>query len=96
MFAIDVKQICTTRARYIPEQVVPLQTYYFILNSLDIRTKAVAMKLMKKAAVNSNPSQVRYQKIIINFWQKQNASQHVAQPRFGNKPGKVYTVFIRL
>jgi len=55
---------------------------------------------MKKAAVNNNPSQVRHcavpPKIIINFWQKWNASQHVAQPRFGNKPGIVYTVFIRL
>ena len=58
------------------------------------------MKLMKRAAVRYIPSQVRHcavtPKIIINFWQKKNASEHVAQLKFGNKPGKVYIVFIRL
>ena len=59
------------------------------------------MKLMKRAAVRNIPSQVRHcaetPKIIINFWQKycRTLSEHVAQLKFGNKPGKVYTVFIR-
>ena len=44
------------------------------------------------------PSQVRHcavtPKIIINFGR--TLSEHVAQLKFGNKPGKVYAVFIRL
>jgi len=44
------------------------------MNSLDIRTKTVTMKLMKKAAVRNILSQVRHcavtPKIITNFWQK--------------------------
>ena len=45
-----------------------------ILNSLDIRTKTVTMKLKKRAAMRNIPSQVRHcvvtPKVIINFWQK--------------------------
>ena len=56
------------------------------------------MKQMKRVAVHNIPSQVRHcaetPEIIINFWQ--TLSEHVAQLKFGNKPGKVYTVFIRL
>ena len=56
------------------------------------------MKLMKRAAVHIIPSQVRHcavtPKIIINFGR--TLSEHVAQPKFGNKPEKVYAVFIRL
>ena len=56
------------------------------------------MKLMKRAAVHMIPSQVRHcavtSKIIINFGR--TLSEHVAQLKFGNKPEKVYTVFIRL
>jgi len=56
------------------------------------------MKLMKRAAVRIIPSQVRHcavtPKIIINFGR--TLSEHVAQLKFGNKPEKVYAVFIRL
>jgi len=56
------------------------------------------MKLMKKAAVYIIPTQVRHcavtPKIIINF--VRTLSEHVAQLKFGNKPEKVYAVFIRL
>jgi len=58
------------------------------------------MKLMKRAAVRNIPSLVRHSavtpKVFINFWQSRTLSEHVAQLKFGNKPGKVYTVFIRL
>jgi len=56
------------------------------------------MKLMKRAAVHIIPSQVRRcavtPKIIINFGR--TLSEHFAQPKFGNKPEKVYSVFVRL
>jgi len=43
-------------------------------------------------------SQVRHcavtPKIIFNFGK--TLSEHVAQPKFGNKPEKVYAAFIRL
>ena len=56
------------------------------------------MKLMKRAAVHIIPSQVRHcavtPKIIINFDRSRTLSEHDAQLKFGNKPGKVYTVFI--
>jgi len=55
------------------------------------------MKLMKNAAVNNIPSQVRHcVKSLSIFCISRTLSEHVAQLRFGNKPGKVYTVFIRL
>jgi len=56
------------------------------------------MKPMKRAAVHNIPSQVRHcavtPKIIINFGR--TLSEHVAQLKFGNKPEKMYAVFIRL
>ena len=55
------------------------------------------MKLVKRAAVRNTPSQVRHcavtPKIIISFGRK--LSEHVAQLKFGNKPEKVYAIFIR-
>jgi len=57
---------------------------------------------MKRAAVRIIPFQVRHcaatPKIIINFGRSRNRtlSEHVAQLKFGNKPEKVYTVFIQL
>ena len=56
------------------------------------------MKLMKRATVRNIPSQVRHcavsLEIIINFGR--TLSEHVAQLKFGNKPEKVYAVFVRL
>ena len=56
------------------------------------------MKLMKRAAVHIIPFQMRHcavtPKIIIKFGR--TLSVHVAQLKFGNKPEKLYTVFIRL
>jgi len=53
---------------------------------------------MKRAGVHIIPSQVRHcavtPKIIIHFGRA--LSEHVAQLKFGNKPEKVYVVFIRL
>jgi len=53
---------------------------------------------MKRAAVRIFPYQVRHcavtPKIFINFGRM--LSEHVAQLKFGNKPEKVYAVFIRL
>jgi len=58
------------------------------------------MERMKRAAVRNIPSQVRHcvvtPKIITNFGRRRTLSEHVAQLKFGNKPGKVYIVFIRL
>ena len=55
---------------------------------------------MKRTAVRNIPSQVRHcavtTKIIINFCRSRTLSEHVAQLKFGNEPGKLYTVFIRL
>jgi len=56
------------------------------------------MKPMKSAAVRNIPSQVRHcavtPKIFIN--RSRTLSEHVAQLKFGYKPGKVYSVFIRV
>jgi len=56
------------------------------------------MKLMERAAVHIIPSKVRHcavtPKVIINYGR--TLSEHVAQRKFGNKPEKVYVVFIRL
>jgi len=55
------------------------------------------MKLMKRAAVHIIPSQVRHCAVtpkIIKFGR--TLSEHVVQLKFGNKPEKVYAVFIRL
>jgi len=53
---------------------------------------------MKRAAVHNIPSQARHcavtPEIIINFGR--TLSEHVAQLKFGNKPERVYVVFIRL
>jgi len=55
------------------------------------------MKLMKNAALNNIPYQVRhFVKSFSFFCRSGTLSEHVAQLRLGNKPGKVYTVFIRL
>jgi len=58
------------------------------------------MKLIKRAVVRNIPSQVRHcavtPKSLSIFGRSRTLSEHVAQLKFGNKPEKVYTVFIPL